>query len=527
MGIERISSIVTPKQTKRPESKRAVIYTRVSTSKQIDNTSLEVQLERCREYCLKNGYTIVQEFGGTYESAKSDEGRKEFQKMLSFATNKKNDIAFIISFSPDRFSRTGGEAIELTKKLYTANGIRVLFASQDVDYKSSFGRFYLELNYLLSNLDNEMRKDKIISGMKEKLRQGYFVFNPPIGYSTSKTPGVGIPNDKAGFIQTAFALKEQGYSHDIISNRLRSLGFSINIKRLTEVFKNPYYCGYITSSLIDGEVVKGKHEAIISEETFMAINDIKVKYVKTGHSENHHFPLIGLIICHQCKKKWTGYTVKKKGIDYYKCNTRGCKCNRSAKVLHAGFVEEIRKYKIPAALEAPLKEQLKMVFDERNKSIAKISTQLEIRLAEIQADIKTVITRHATARIVEDDYKVALSLLNTDEQSVKQALSEANNQLSNHKDFINFSIELSQNIDRAWLSGNSRVKEILQRTLFPMGIEFNNHEQRYRTIKVNTLFELFGSLSAEYKEKEEEQIYCPSSNPVLVVPTGIEPVSKV
>ena len=65
-------------------TKNAVIYTRVSSKEQFDtNNSIEVQRKACEEYAVKYGYSIIERFGGTYESAKNDE-RKQFNKMLDF-----------------------------------------------------------------------------------------------------------------------------------------------------------------------------------------------------------------------------------------------------------------------------------------------------------------------------------------------------------------------------------------------------------------------------------------------------------
>src|SRR5579872_4268183 len=84
-----------------------VIYTRVSTKEQADNNfSLETQKKACEQYARKCGYQIMGYFGGTYESAKTDE-RKEFNNMLSFVRKSKEKISYIIVYSVDRFSRSG------------------------------------------------------------------------------------------------------------------------------------------------------------------------------------------------------------------------------------------------------------------------------------------------------------------------------------------------------------------------------------------------------------------------------------
>lgn len=63
--------------------KKAVIYTRVSTKDQLAGLSLEVQLERCREYCEKLGFGVDRVFEERGESAKTSD-RGQLQEMLSY-----------------------------------------------------------------------------------------------------------------------------------------------------------------------------------------------------------------------------------------------------------------------------------------------------------------------------------------------------------------------------------------------------------------------------------------------------------
>jgi site-specific DNA recombinase len=87
--------------------RNAVIYTRVSTKEQADtNQSLEIQKKYCLQYALKNDLNVLGFFGGTYESAKTDE-RNEFNLMIRFVKNQKEGVSAILVYSLDRFSRTG------------------------------------------------------------------------------------------------------------------------------------------------------------------------------------------------------------------------------------------------------------------------------------------------------------------------------------------------------------------------------------------------------------------------------------
>ena len=127
-------------------SKKAVIYTRVSTKEQADNNaSLNTQRKYCDEFAERKGLEVIEYFGGTYESAKSDE-RREFNKMLSYV-KKNKDIACIIVYSYDRFSRTGANAAYLSDQL-KKKGVVTLSATQELDASSSSGAFQQNLYYL-------------------------------------------------------------------------------------------------------------------------------------------------------------------------------------------------------------------------------------------------------------------------------------------------------------------------------------------------------------------------------------------
>jgi site-specific DNA recombinase len=104
-------------QKKSSSVQNCVIYTRVSSKEQADtNQSLEWQKKYCLEYAMKNNLSIQGYFGGTYESAKSDE-RKEFTRMLKFVKGCREKISFILVYSLDRFSRTGDSAIFISSEL--------------------------------------------------------------------------------------------------------------------------------------------------------------------------------------------------------------------------------------------------------------------------------------------------------------------------------------------------------------------------------------------------------------------------
>ena len=84
---------------------KAIVYTRVSDSRQVDNTSLDGQQAVCREWCRTNGLDIDQVFVERGESAKSAD-RTQFQAMFRYlADARKGSISHVIVYKFDRFSR--------------------------------------------------------------------------------------------------------------------------------------------------------------------------------------------------------------------------------------------------------------------------------------------------------------------------------------------------------------------------------------------------------------------------------------
>jgi site-specific DNA recombinase len=82
-----------------------------------------------------------------------------------------------------------------------------------------------------------------------------------------------VPGEKGRLIAKAFEMKVEGLTNTEVAAKLYQLGLRLDKNRLSEFFKNPFYCGYIAHSLMEGEVIKGKHYQMIYEQ------------IKNGRSE--------------------------------------------------------------------------------------------------------------------------------------------------------------------------------------------------------------------------------------------------
>ena len=85
------------------QSKKVYIYTRVSTSMQIDGYSLDAQHTRMKAFAEFNGYEVVGEYEDAGKSGKSIEGRDEFNRMMEDIKTGKDEVSFVLVFKLSRF----------------------------------------------------------------------------------------------------------------------------------------------------------------------------------------------------------------------------------------------------------------------------------------------------------------------------------------------------------------------------------------------------------------------------------------
>ncbi len=532
-NIELIKSLYKANADSHDNNKKnVVIYTRVSTKEQAENNdSLEIQLKYCKQYADKNGYNVLGEFGRKYESAKSD-ARKEFQRMLSFVRSSTEKINYIIVYSIDRFSRTGGAAISVADELRKM-GVHIIACTQPTDTKTSSGTFQQNIQFLFGQYDNELRKEKCVAGSKEKLLNGYWMGKAPIGYVHAKELGEQklVINNVGEIIRKAFLLKvEQGLTNYEISMRCKSFGHFINEKRLFDIFRNPFYCGYIKNRLLGNEIVKGRHEPLISEEVFLKANNIGFDQAKTFVKKNNDdiFPLKRFVKCDYCGTTCVGYSVVNKKAIYYKCNKRGCRHNRNADIMHSSFNEYLSNYTIPEKYIEPLKLQLSLTFKALNKDSEVTKILLRTKLHEAQDNLFKVQERYALGKIEDDEvYKRITAKFNEEISHINNELKKTELKLSNLDNFVHYSVKLSSKLNVMWTSGSFEIKQGLQNLIFPEGVSYDFQNNTYRTCKMNSVFSSISEQSRLYQQEEFSSPLFLDSNSGLVVPTGIEPVSKV
>ncbi len=479
-----------------PEAKKkginAYIYYRVSSLKQeMDGKSLEWQKQICEDYCIRNGFTVIEYFGGTHESAKTDEGRKEFMRMMESVKKGKPKISHIVVYSYDRFSRSGDTS--LIKELREL-GVKIHAVTQPVDDDTPSGRFFQSMHSGYAEWENAEREKKCKEGMLAKLKKGEVVTRPPIGYDKKKlAPGEKaqcVINEKGRLLRQAFYwAAEENISQAEVILRLRPMGLSLTPPQLSVIFRNIFYAGYISNNLLGDELVRGKHEPLISEEIFMKVN----RLLDNNHQgykinkEQEAVPLKGFCKCSKCGGSLTGYFVNKK-YWYYKCKNWQCKLNVSSGHLNNLFTQRLEEYRVNPALVPALKKILEGTYYKLNESDLRREKPLKEEITKLKNELEILGENLSFSRgVTKEMYDKYFAKHNGRIAEVEKELSKMLHESSKLTKYVESALKSSDNMLKMWQLLDYRGKQRLQFLVFPAGMSYDKEKDLVLIPEVNKI----------------------------------------
>ncbi|MGB0850430.1 MAG: recombinase family protein [Bacteroidia bacterium] len=510
----------------RPNVKTAVAYTRVSTKEQADhNLSLDTQKKHIYAFAEKMGLDIVKDFGGTYESAKTDE-RKEFQEMLSYA--KDHRVGHILVYSLDRFSRSGVSGMAIKEDL-KKRGILVTSIMQPTNAATSAGDLQQNIQMIFSNYENSQRREKSMGGTKEMLLRGDWPTRPPKGYDIVRQNGertIEI-NEIGKVIRQAFKRKlKYNESFKELSGWMRKRGVEINHKILSQMVRNPFYCGLMVHSTLEGEIVQGNHQGLISQEEFLTLNGIlKERHERTQTSnkkEDENLPLKGLLVCNKCGNKMTGYLVRAKNLYYYKCNKNGCRVNKSAKQLHQSWEDLLRGLEIDEMYHQPIIDEFNRTLKEGSETNQLDVTLLKKRATGKQKELDQMEERYALGKLSEDIFNKYHTKYQEELNEIQLEIEEATKKLSNPKIEGAVMVETLSNLLNMWNKGKYHTKRNLIEAVFPEGIIYDKQNNTYRTDNINCAIGYIQGIATDDEPKKKRNKKDKPSYSALVARSRIE-----
>ena len=277
------------------KKRRCYIYTRVSTSMQVEGYSLEAQKERLRKYADFQEMVIVGEYSDEGKSGKSIEGRQEFMQMLRDIEEGKDRVEFVLVYKLSRFGRNAADVLNSLQRMQDF-GVNLICVEDGIDSSKDSGKLMISVLSAVAEIERENILVQTMEGRRQKARDGkwnggfapygYKLLNGELEIAEDEAEIIRIIFDKyihtnMGLNGSAAYLNEHGYKKKKRQNNTLDAFATSFIKG---VLDNPIYCGKLAFGRRKTERVPGKrnefrivkqdsyilsdgiHEAIISED---------------------------------------------------------------------------------------------------------------------------------------------------------------------------------------------------------------------------------------------------------------------
>jgi site-specific DNA recombinase len=370
--------------------KVAVSYLRVSTRDQAyrggesEGFSIPAQREANKHKAASLGAIVVKEFVDRGASAKTT-NRPELQGMLDYVAE--NSVDYVIVHKVDRLARNRADDVEINQALDKA-GVRLVSTTESIDQTpsgmllhgimSSIAEFYSR------NLANE-----VVKGMTQKARGGGTVSRAPLGYRNIRTTDgegrefrtVVVDEDRAPLVRLAFSLYATGdwtmatLAEHLADRGLTTLGtpripsVPITAPKLNKLLLNPYYKGCLP---FKGAIHPGKHDPLIDEHTWQAVQDALAAHRNGERTRDHPHFLKGTVFCGACGSRLLVQISKSRSgvyYPYFMCSGRHSKRNdcRQKAVLIDEVEARIEEHYTEIALDPDFRLKVEALLVEELK----------------------------------------------------------------------------------------------------------------------------------------------------------------
>lgn len=399
------------------KTKKCYIYTRVSTSMQVDGFSLDAQREKLLRYAEYQNMVIAGEYSDAGKSGKNTAGRPDFLRMLTDIENGKDNIDYVLVFKLSRFGRNAADVLSSLQTMQDF-GVNLICVEDGIDSSKDSGKLMISVLSAVAEIERENILVQTMEGRKQKAREGKWNGGfAPYGYKLEKGELL-IAEDEVEVIRIIFdkyihtnmgstAIAE--YLNQRFEKKVRQNGslnqFSSNFIR--QVLDNPIYCGKLAygrhkTEKISGtrnqyHIVKqsefpiydGAHEGIVSVEDWEAAQRKRRstggKWEKVYNLSRENL-MSGLLRCPICGAGMYGNVNRKKKKDgtfyqdyyYYACKHRmevdGHRCD---------YNRQWKQEKINAAVEEVIH---KLVNNPRFAEAIKAKIGAKVDTGELEAE---------------------------------------------------------------------------------------------------------------------------------------------
>ena len=517
--------------------KTADLYIRVSTDEQADKGySQRSQEEILRKYCEINGLQVRKVIFEDH-SAKTF-NRPRWQELLLLLRKSAGKSNLLLFTKWDRFSRNAGDAYQMISILRKF-GVEPQAVEQPLDLSIPENKMMLAFYLAAPEVENDRRALNVFFGMRRAKKEGRWMGTAPIGY-TNKTDESGrkyiTPEEpEASIIKWVFQELANGhFAADQIRKEANNRGLKCSRSNFWYAIRNPVYCGKIPiTSYKDEEktAVQGQHEAIISEAIFYEVQEVlmgRKRKEKSGTqiTVGDQMPLRGFLICPKCGRMLTGSGSKGRYNHYYYYHcVSSCGCRFRTENANSLFVRELSQYVPKPGMSDLYVLSLKESYFEQTRSQQSNRKQILSQIDELNTRLKNAREMVADQKFDPEDYR-ELKLDCANKINILEAKLAGTSQAEKSIDgLLEKAVGNLGRLDTLYEEGTVAQKRQIIGSIYPEKLVFDGFQ--YRTSRLNEAVRLIYTLGAGLGGNENRKGGRKKHLSSEVVPTGIEPVSKV
>jgi len=305
---------------------RVAAYCRVSTDKEIQQTSLDTQVETFKTLIASHpGWELVGVYADEGLSGTTAEKRVEFQRMI--ADCEAGKIDYIVTKSISRFARNTMDCLQYVRRLKEL-GVNVLFDENNLDTAGSSSEMLLSILAAVAQEESHSISENMKWGMRKRFAEGRPKWSRTFGYVKDADGNFQINEKEAVVVRRIFRMYAEGCSLPRIVGILNTEGIPSAsggrwwTKTVAEVLHNEKHVGDVVmqkcytvdflthrkirndQTVVPSYKVKDHHEPIIDRKTFDMVQTIaSMRNTRQGCMQ---YPYYGTLICPFCGAKMIG-----------------------------------------------------------------------------------------------------------------------------------------------------------------------------------------------------------------------------
>jgi DNA invertase Pin-like site-specific DNA recombinase len=398
-----------PVQQRPPNMQHAVSILRVSSKKQLNSgDGIENQRRGNREYITRKRYRLHREFV-LAETGDSDE-REVFEEVLTYLIDNKRGIDVVVFWKVDRITRGGVGNYYALKALLAKHGIRIEFATQQID-ETPAGELMESMLAAAARFENRLRVDRTIGVERILTKEGYWCRAAPTGFVNGRDKNgkpILLPHpDPRQWELLGYGLRKQmdgahkltEVARELQAKGLRSnKGNPVSKQGWYKLCRSPVYGGLLCEKWTDGQFVRAKFDGPLTTDEWHRLQRVlddrnTVARRLPRQAANPDFPLRGFLRCPRCGQAVRGYAAENRHgrrFPYYDCRNAACRFRVPVAETHTKFVALLRDITPSRELLEAFRRIVLGVWEQEYRELNAASNDLQKTVAKLREEKRAV-----------------------------------------------------------------------------------------------------------------------------------------